>query len=141
MFVGLIGVLISFYMKPVVGWVDYLVCALFVTTLAVSSLFFMAVSGVLQASWLTPYKRIPEAMSSVLPIAMVLMLVTIGGMHTLYEWTHADVVANDPILKEKVAWLNTPGFIIRMVVIFLIWLFLGWKFRSLSALQWMTDEC
>jgi hypothetical protein len=133
--VGIISVLVSFSINPVVGWVDYLVNTIYFVTVAASGIFFLAVTGVLQASWMTPYKRIPEAMTKFLPVGLVLMLVTYFGLHTIYEWTHTDVVMNDPILKEKVAWLNTGGFMFRMVLIFVIWIFLASKFRSLSAEQ------
>ena len=133
--VGLLSVLVSFSINPVVAWVDYLVNTLYFVTVALSGVFFLAVTGVLQASWLTPYKRIPEAMTKFLPIGFVLMLVTFFGLHTIYEWTHTDVVMNDPILREKTAWLNVGGFMFRMVLIFGIWMFLAWKLRSLSGEQ------
>ena len=133
--VGLLSILVSFFINPVVAWVDYLVNTLYFVTVALSGVFFLAVTGVLQASWLTPYKRIPEAMTKFLPIGFVLMLVTFFGLHTIYEWTHTDVVMNDPILREKTAWLNVGGFMFRMVLIFGIWMFLAWKLRSLSGEQ------
>jgi hypothetical protein len=73
------------------------------TTIAVSGLFLMALTGLIQASWLTPYKRIPEAMTSFFPMSFVMFIVSCFGLHTIYEWTHKDVVANDPILAGKVA--------------------------------------
>lgn len=133
--VGVLSILVSFSINPVVAWVDYLVNTLYFVTVALSGVFFLAVTGVLQASWLTPYKRIPEAMTKFLPFGFILMLVTFFGMHTIYEWTHQDVVANDPILSQKTAWLNVGGFMFRMVLIFAIWMFLAWKFRSLSGEQ------
>lgn len=133
--VGLVALLVSFWLNPVVGWVDYLVNSIYFVTVAVSGIFMLSVTGVIQASWLTPYKRIPEAMTKFLPVGFALMLISLLGMHTIYEWTHTEVVMNDPILKEKVAWLNTPAFIARMIIIFGIWLFVSWKFRSLSKTQ------
>lgn len=133
--VGLVALLVSFWLNPVVGWVDYLVNSIYLVTVAVSGIFMLSVTGVIQASWLTPYKRVTEAMTKFLPFGFALMLISLFGMHTIYEWTHTEVVMNDPILREKVAWLNTPGFIFRMVVIFGIWLFVSWKFRSMSKAQ------
>lgn len=133
--VGIISLLVSFSLNRTVGWVDYLVSTLWVTTIAVSGVFFLAVTGVLQASWITPYKRVPEAMIKFLPIAAVLMAAVYFGMHTIYEWTHADVVAADPILRTKTWWLTTPGFVGRLVLIFAVWIFMAWKFNSLSDIQ------
>lgn len=130
--VGIIATIVSFMMNPTVAWVDYLVNSLYFVTVSVSGIFFLSITGVLQASWLAPYKRVPEAMIQFLPIAFLLMLATYFGLHTIYEWTHTELVANDPILSQKTAWLNVGGFMMRMVIIFAIWMFLAWKLRSLS---------
>ena len=42
-------------------------------------------------------------------------------MPHLYEWTHADVVANDEILQGKQAYLNTPFFLVRAAIYFAVW--------------------
>jgi hypothetical protein len=128
----LVGFAMSFMQNKIIGWTDYLVFSLYFTTIAVSSLFMLALGGVVQASWFTPYKRIPEAMSSFLPVAALLMGGTLLSLHTLYEWTHKDVVAKDPILSKKVAWLNEPRYIGTMILIFAIWIILGAIFRRYS---------
>lgn len=132
MVIGGLAVVASFSMNKTVAWVDYLVNALFFVTMSVSGLFFLSVAGVLQASWLTPVKRIPEAMTKFLPIGFVLMLGTYFGLHTLYEWTHTDVVMNDPILSQKTAWLNEPFFMVRMVIIFVVWIAFSAVQRKIS---------
>lgn len=133
--VGFIALGVSFALNPTVGWVDYLTNGVYLSLIAASSIFFLAVAGIMQTSWMTPYRRIPEAMVGFLPIAMVMMLVLFFGLHTLYEWTHHDVVMNDPILVQKTPWLNTPGFMIRMIVIFSVWIGVGLRLRSLSLKQ------
>jgi hypothetical protein len=42
-------------------------------------------------------------------------------MRHLYVWTHADVVARDPLLQHKALYLNTPFFLIRAVIYFAVW--------------------
>ena len=42
-------------------------------------------------------------------------------MHHLYEWTHADVVAHDEVLQHKHAYLNTPFFLVRAAIYFVVW--------------------
>ena len=120
--VGAISFLTSFSLNKTVGWVDFYVSNLYFVTMAVSGIFFLALTGVIQASWLTPYKRIPEAMTSFLPVSAILMGAGCFGLHSIYEWTHKEVVANDPILSEKVAWLNEPRFITTMAIIFILWI-------------------
>lgn len=133
--VGVLAILGSFSLNKTVGWVDFLVNNIYFVTLGVSGVFFLGITGVLQASWLTPYKRIPEAMTKFLPIGFVLMLLTYFGLHTIYEWTHHDVVMNDPILREKTAWLNTAGFMSRMVIIFIGWIIAAKRLTGLSKKQ------
>ena len=131
MVVGIIAFIASFSMDKTVGWVDFLVTTLYFVTISVSGLFMLAVTGVISASWLTPYKRIPEAMTKFLPFGMVMMLAIYFGLHDLYEWTHTEIVMNDPILREKVAWLNVNFFMIRMIIIFSLWIGFATKIRGL----------
>ena len=130
--VGALSFLASFILDKTVGWVDFYVSNLFFVTMTVSGIFFLALTGVIQASWLTPYKRIPEAMLSYLPVSAIMMGVGYFGLHTIYEWTHKEVVANDPILSEKVAWLNEPRFMITMAIIFVLWILISKKLKSYS---------
>jgi hypothetical protein len=133
--VGVLALVASFALNKTVGWVDFLVNNVYLVTMSVSGIFFLAVTGVLQASWLAPYKRIPEAMTKFLPYGFALMLLTYFGLHSVYEWTHMDVVMNDPILLKKKAWLNEGWFMFRMVVIFIAWLLVAARLRSLSKQQ------
>lgn len=135
MVVGALSLAGSFAINTTVGWVDFLVNSVYFVLVALSGVFFLAVTGVMQASWITPYKRIPEAMTRFLPVGALFMLATYFGLHTIYEWTHTDVVANDPILIQKVGYLNEPFYMIRMVVVLAVWIFLGMKFRSYSKKQ------
>jgi hypothetical protein len=133
--IGIIATVCGFLMNPTIAWVDFIVNNVYFVTIAVSGVFFLAITGVLQASWITPYKRIPEAMTKFLPYGAVLMLLTYFGLHSVYEWTHTELVANDPILSQKTAWLNESFYMIRMVLIFAAWIFVGMRLTKLSLRQ------
>ena len=135
MLIGVIAILASFSLNKTIAWVDFLVNNVYFVTVAVSGVFFLSVTGVLQASWISPYKRIPEAMTKFLPYGFILMLATYFGLHDIYEWTHTDVVMNDPILIQKIGWLNTAGFMSRMVIIFMVWISIGRRLLGLSRKQ------
>jgi hypothetical protein len=72
-------------------------------------------------AWGVVTRRIFGAASRVLPVLTALFLPLALGVHTLYEWTHEDVVAADPILQGKALYLNTPFFLARAAVYFLAW--------------------
>lgn len=138
--IGAVAMVCGFLTNSTIAWVDFIVNNVYFVTMSVSGVFFLAITGVLQASWLTPYKRIPEAMTKFLPYGFVLMLATYFGLHTVYEWTHTELVANDPILSQKTAWLNEPFYMIRMVLIFGAWIFAGRKLLKLSLRQDQGDD-
>jgi hypothetical protein len=52
------------------------------------------------------------------------------GMPLLYEWTHPEIVKNDPVLLHKSSYLNSTGFIIRTLFYFGIWILLSYILRK-----------
>ncbi|MBS4058620.1 MAG: hypothetical protein KGZ82_14995 [Bacteroidales bacterium] len=101
--------------------------------IALIGLFFVAVHAIAESGWQVSVQRIGEAMSAFIPVAGVLMalLFILGGMHALYEWTHADHM--DAILLKKAAYLNIPFFSIRFAVYFAGWIVLAHLIRKTSA--------
>jgi hypothetical protein len=67
----------------------------------------------------------------------VLILFSLGGIGVLYEWSHADIVAADPILRGKAGWLNVPFFIGRSVLYLAVWLLF---YRAMIRTSRRQDE-
>jgi hypothetical protein len=107
--------------------------AIFFTGISLVGVFFIAVQYVAWAGWSVTIKRIPEAFGSFLPVTFVVMIVTflLGG-HDIFHWTHTDVVAHDEILKGKSGFLNTPFFLVRMVLFFGLWYMIWRTIRGFS---------
>lgn len=120
--VGFLITAISFFHTPVRFWVNLLINNFYFVCMSLSGLFFLALQNITNSSWMRTYQRIPEAMMKFLPIGMVLMLFGFLGYHSLYEWTHHDVVLHDPVLIKKIGYLNIPFFLIRMAAFFFIWI-------------------
>lgn len=108
--------------------------------IALIGLFFVAVHAIAESGWQVSVQRIGEAMSAFIPVVGVLMalLFILGGMHALYEWTHADHM--DAILLKKAAYLNIPFFSIRFAVYFAGWIVLAHLIRKTSAKLDMNGE-
>ncbi len=104
----------------------------FFTGIALIGVFFVAVQYASQAGWSAGIIRVPLAFGYFLPITGVIMLVMffVAG-HQLFHWTHEEV---DEIIAGKKGFLNTPFYVIRMVVYFVGWfaLFLVLRKRSLQ---------
>ena len=106
-------------------WPNVLLAAWYITGIGFSGIMFVAIHYVSNAGWGVAIRRIPEAMFAALPIGFLLMILVVLGAHHIYEWTHLDVVAKDPILQGKQPWLNLPGFIIRIPIYFGLWFLFG----------------
>jgi len=66
------------------------------------------------------FRRIFEASSRTMPLMVILFIPVLLGMHELYPWTHADLVAEDHILQSKSLYLNTPFFLARAAFYFAV---------------------
>ncbi len=119
--IGLIATVIGALTNPEQFFRSYLVGYLFVLALPLGSLVLMMVHYLSGGAWGLAVRRPFEAASRTLPLMALLFIPVILGMHSLYEWTHADVVANDPIIRYKTPYLNQGFFILRAVFYFAVW--------------------
>ena len=119
---GGVMVLIGAVFSPERMWPNYLVSVYYLLTLGIGGLFFVALNYVARAHWAVALRRVPEATTRCMIWASFLWVGVIVGAHTLYEWSHAEVVANDALLQGKSVWLNVPFFGLRSFIYFAIWI-------------------
>jgi len=119
---------------------DYLWMYMFLVSIGVGSLALVALEYLVGATWSTPFRRISEFLSSVIPVLVVLVIPLLFGMHDLFHWTHKETLATDPILQSKAPYLNTTFFIIRVALIFVIWLSFYFLFIRNSEKQDATGD-
>ena len=102
-----------------------------------ASMFFICVTTMAMGGWQVALRRVPEAISSVVPILgiitfLVLMGIIWGGRTDIYIWLDKDLVQHDHILKGKSGFLNPTFFTIWSAISIIMWWLLGRKMRSLS---------
>ena len=85
-------------------------------------------------------QRMAEALLWTFPLLAVLSVPILFGMHDLYHWTHTEAVAADPILAGKAPYLNTPFFLVRLAVYFLVWSLLAYHLYRNSLVQDCTGD-
>ena len=105
---------------PERGWANLLLANQYLMGLALAGTVFIALLYVSNAGWATGIRRVPEAMTAVLPVAGISLVILLFGLHSLYEWSHESAY-QDPILRTKLGWLNTTFFSARSIFYFLIW--------------------
>ena len=138
--VGLIASAIGYFLDHDQFFFSYLVSFSFFSSIALGGLFFVMLQHLTRAHWSVALRRIPESISSNLWIWGLFLIPVLLGMHSLYHWTHADAVAADPVLQGKEPYLNTPFFIIRQVIYFAIWSYLGYKLYNASVEMDKTEN-
>lgn len=114
---------------------SYLTAFLFVVSLGLGALFFVMVQHLSGAVWSVSLRRVAENLMATLPAAAVLLLPVALSLHELYEWTHREAVAADPVLQGKQPWLNTPFFLVRAAIALLLWALLARLLRGWSLAQ------
>ena len=135
LFIGLLCFCLGLYIDPSRSWLNLLLNNFYFVSLGLGGLFFISLQNVTNASWSRPMARVAESYSAYLPVAFLITLGLFLGIHSLFEWSHHDVVANDPILASKTAYLNTAFFIGRTVTFFVVWILLGKLLSSFSKKQ------
>jgi len=119
---------------------NYLLAYVFIMSIAVGSLFLVALEYLAGAEWSTPIRRIPEFYASMLPILFILVIPLLLNLHTIFEWSHKDVVEGDKILKGKSPYLNTSFFIVRTLFSVGIWSLFYFFFIGNSRKQDITKD-
>ncbi len=114
---------------------SYLLAFMLWGGVAIGCLGLLMLHHMVGGGWGVAIRRLLEAGTRTFPLVFLLFLPIAIGAHSLYEWTHADVVAKDPILQHKAVYLNTTGFYIRAAVYFAIWMFLSARLNALSKRQ------
>jgi len=132
---GLILGIVGFVIEPVRASYSYLVAFMFLVSIGIGSLFLVALEYIAGADWSTPFRRISEFLASSLPILIVLAIPLILSLHSLFHWSHTEVINEDPILKGKSPYLNSTFFIIRVIVVFGLWSFFYYLLTKNSRKQ------
>ncbi len=137
---GLTITVAGLLLSPEATWPNLLLASYYLLSLGVAGAVFMALLYVSNAAWGTALRRVPEAMTAVLPVASVAMLIVMLGIDVLYEWSDDTLVANDHFLHAKAGWLNTPFFIVRTALYLGIWLAFAMMLVRLSQRQDATGQ-
>jgi hypothetical protein len=107
-----------------------------------ASMFFICVTTLAMGGWQVAMRRVPEAISSVVPILgsvtfIILLAIILGGRTDIYHWLDKDLYIKgsgtfDKILNGKHGFLNPTFFIVWSAISIGAWWWLGHRMRQLS---------
>jgi hypothetical protein len=96
------------------AWEAWHINWLYFTCISSAGVMFAAVQRIVTARWSRAVIRIVEAFVAFLPIAFVMLLITVlAGKGHIFHWVH-----EPPTQPEKAAWLNPTLWSIRTLVVF-----------------------
>jgi hypothetical protein len=111
----------------------YLMGFVFVLGLALGCFALLMLHHMVGGGWGFMVQRILEAGTRTFPLLAALFVPLALGVHSLYEWSHAEVVAADAVLKDKSVYLNAPFFYGRALFYFAVWMALSYFLNKWSA--------
>ena len=138
--IGLVLMILAFAVNTQRAFFDYLWMYMFLVSIGVGSLALVALEYLVGASWSTPFRRISEFLASIIPVLAILVIPLLFGMHDLFHWTHPETLQNDPLLQSKASYLNVNFFIVRVAIVFVIWLAFYFLFIRNSQKQDVTKD-
>jgi hypothetical protein len=138
--IGAVTIILGLITDHKTTWASYLIASYYFLSLAMGGAFFLVLQSISQSGWSSAFKRVSEAMMSYIPFAALFFLLLWFGMKDLYQWTHSDIVALDPVLQHKSSYLNIPFFFIRMTLYFTLWIVFSRILRRISLREDTLDQ-
>lgn len=143
---GILAFIIGFITKGLssdhhvqaVFWGTLLYNSVFFLLVCNASMFFVCVTTLAHGGWQVAFRRVPEAISAVVPIfgliaIFILFYIVFGlnhdGHNAIYHWV---TPGNDVLLNKKKGFLNPAFFVIWTLLSIGLWSYLGMRMRKLS---------
>jgi hypothetical protein len=119
--VGAVVSAIGLFIDPRQFFQSYLMAYMLCLGVTLGCLALGMVHQLSGGAWGVVIRRPIGAASRVLPVMALMFLPIALGMRHLYIWTNAELVAGDEMLHHKQLYLNTPFFLVRAALYFLVW--------------------
>jgi hypothetical protein len=119
---------------------SYLVAYIFWIGIPLGCFALVMLHHLVGGTWGFVIQRLLEAGMRTFVLMAALFLPLLFGMRELYLWARPEIVAADALLRHKSLYLNSPFFIARTVLYFVIWITVGHFLSKWSVAQDDTGE-
>ena len=113
----------------------YLIAYVFWIGVPLGCLGILMIHHLVGGTWGFVIQRCLEAAVRTFPIMALLFMPLLFGLPDLFAWARHDVMAGDPILRQKAVYLNIPFFVVRAVIYFAVWMVVGFFLSKWSQAQ------
>ncbi len=114
--IGAAALFYALFFSPGASW-----CALMAGYLlagfGLAGVVFVAIQYACGAGWSVAFRRVPEAMASILPIGAGILVLVFVTRPSLYPWT-----AHEPHAGFQRVWLQWPFFLARAAAYMAVWI-------------------
>ena len=137
---GLVLCAVGLFIHPRQAAFSYLYGYLFWTGIALGSLAFYMLHALTGGGWGFAIRRFLEAAMATLPAQAALFVPFFFLLSKLYGWAQPETRAHDHILQSQRWWLNTPGFVLRAMIVWAVWLVMAHLLLRWSREQDATTD-
>ena len=116
-----IGLLIGAFTEPDQFFRSYLMGWILLVMISAGSLGLLMMQYLTGGRWGVLIRRPAEAAAGTIPIVGLAFIPLLFGMHSVWEWSHAEVVQHDALIRHKEPYLNASFFTGRAIFFFLFW--------------------
>jgi hypothetical protein len=136
--VGMAGCVAGWVFAPADFFLAYLFGYQFFLGVSLGALALLMIHHLTSGYWGYSVRRFLESALGTLPLLAVLFVPIFFGLPHLYPWKNPSIVAEDAILRSRISYLNTPGYIIRTALVFTIWIVMAHLLLKWSKAQDVT---
>jgi hypothetical protein len=117
-------------------WANVLLVGYYALTIGLGGIFFIAIEYATGSTWSIAFRRIPEAMTRLIPAAGALVLAVLVMRPELYPWMSGNFGGTaESVLDFKQAWLDRELFLARAAGFIALWTIFAWAMTRQSRLQ------
>ena len=135
---GLAGCIAAWIAAPGDFFMAYLFSHQFFLGLSLGALGLLMTHHLTSGYWGYSVRRFLESAVGTLPLLALLFVPIFFGLSYLYPWKNPSIIGQDEILRSRLSYLNTPGYVIRSAVMFAIWIVIAHLLLKWSKEQEVT---
>ncbi len=140
---GLAVAAIGWFKDPTHALASFHVGVITAITICLGATFFILIFNLVNAGWVSTFKRQYENVMSLLPVVSLLMIpvfvLDYFDGHALFNWMSASA-HGDVLLEKKAGFLNPMFFYARSAFYILLWAYITSTLRRLSLEQDRTGD-
>ena len=112
--VGVVSFYIRWRQDPQAAWISNITNWLYLTSVSMGGLLLAVATWITKAKWNWSMRRVNQSFVAFLPLSFLLVLPMLSLGESYFPWI--EMMASDPVVQNKSAYLNMPFLIARNIL-------------------------